>query len=297
MFAQIPLPAVPCRAAPSDRAEMTNQLLFGELVQITDIAPKNDWLQIQSLHDQYEAWIDAKQLAFFPDPDPDTNPDFIKTQSVLNLTHYSSKPFSILQTGLNTKRQQQKIYLPIGSVLNWAKENPKHIYIAQKAMGFFEGDEFIAACNHNDNDNDNNDILTPAQLLPYALPLLGAPYLWGGRTPMGFDCSGLMQVLYRLANINLPRDAWQQAQTGQEIPLNEAQTGNLAFFSNTQGRIVHVGMVVGLKNADSTPKSTKHEVQILHAHGQVRLDALNERGIFNSEKQTYSHSLAFVCKI
>ena len=113
---------------------------------------------------------------------------------------------------------------------------------------------------------------------------LNAPYLWGGRTPFGIDCSGFTQIIYRLQGIKIPRDAYQQINLGQEINLNNCKEGDLAFFENKSGKITHVGLI--LENN-----------KIIHASGQVRIDKLDEKGIFNSVKQKYSHKLHSIKKL
>lgn len=116
-----------------------------------------------------------------------------------------------------------------------------------------------------------------------ARQFLNAPYLWGGRTILGIDCSGLTQLVMRLNGKELPRDAYQQAECGVTINfIEEAKTGDLAFFDNAEGRIIHVGMVI---------RQTQTDVRIIHASGCVRIDALDHEGIFNLSREEYSHKL------
>ena len=125
----------------------------------------------------------------------------------------------------------------------------------------------------------------PELMVNYAKLLLNAPYLWGGRTAFGFDCSGFVQVCARLAGLLLPRDASQQVKEGELVYfLQETQPGDLAFFGEEDGHITHVGIVMDNE-------------QIIHASGQVRIDFLDQTGIFNKKRNEHTHLLQAVKRL
>lgn len=115
-----------------------------------------------------------------------------------------------------------------------------------------------------------------------AKEFINVPYLWGGRSFFGVDCSGFTQLVFKANGRKIPRDAYQQAEIGKVLDfVEESQAGDLAFFENSEGRVIHVGMMLNNR-------------QIIHASGKVRIDELDSTGIFNKEKNTHSHKLRFV---
>jgi hypothetical protein len=125
----------------------------------------------------------------------------------------------------------------------------------------------------------NTDIKT------IATRLLNAPYLWGGKSILGIDCSGFTQIVFRCLGINIPRDAYQQAELGKTIDfIDLAETGDLVFFDNSEGRITHVGIVY-------------EKGKIIHASGKVRIDTIDHEGIYNAEEKKYTHKTRIIKRL
>lgn len=246
---------VPCRKDPSDKSELVTQLLFGEHYTILEVLPK--WVKIKIQHDSYEAWICIKQN--FPISEQEFN-------------HLSEKPLQFCTELVQVIQNENKIFpIVLGSTLpHFSGET---ISIGKTKYQYHGG-----ASDSNLKPNKN-------KIIQDAFMYLGAPYLWGGRSPFGIDCSGFTQMVYRLNNVNLPRDASQQIDLGTHYSfIEEAQAGDLAFFDNEEGKIVHVGILL-------------QDQKIIHASGQVRIDKLDHHGIFNEELGKYTHKLRIIKKI
>ncbi len=238
---------IPMRKEASGTAEMTNMLLFGDVYEVLESG--SEWLYIRLLHDGYEGWLNAKQFESYSD-----NP---LKQSVVTCFPLTSC------TALHTTH-----YLLPGSRLpdyenNTFKVNNLEYHTAENATVLKSG----------------HDIPSLSNLY------LESPYLWGGRSPFGIDCSGFTQVVFAMAGISLKRDAWMQAEQGETITFREAaMAGDLAFFDNAEGKITHVGILL-------SPSI------IIHASGKVRLDDIDNHGIMNREKKDYSHKLRIIKRI
>lgn len=249
------LSIIPIRSTPSHRSELVSQLLFGETYEV--LSQKDTWLQIRCTHDRYEGWIDAAQHSSVPEKDYKLiTPDSIGIAIDLFYSATSSDKSITLVTGAS---------LPFFDGINLKLGKDKYIYNGQAVM--------------------SDQIRTVNMLEKIALRYLHAPYLWGGRSPLGIDCSGLVQVLYKCIGTSLPRDAYQQAEIGKVVNFaEEATLGDLAFFHNEEGKIIHVGMILKDK-------------KIIHASGRVRIDNFDHFGIFNVDENKYSHQLKIIKRI
>ncbi len=229
---------------------MVSQWIFGETADLLERQEK--WSLLRFHHDGYQGWVDNKQWRA-----TEQRADASAVRSI--------DPFIPVRTA------QGPVLLPFGSVLSFFSQ------------GFFTlNGEQVAFPGNTTRTAMGSSV---ERLMSLTDHWLNAPYLWGGRTPAGVDCSGLTQMLFLAAGVVLPRDAWQQAELGETVELVDlAIPGDLAFFDNAEGRIVHVGIVLG-------------DRRILHASGQVRIDALDHQGIFHAQDGRYSHQLRMLKRV
>lgn len=233
---------------------MVTQLLFGETFSILE--EKGSWMLIQLHADKYQGWIDRKQSLLISEKD---------------LAQLNTDPVHIL-----TDRTAVCVNKNDGSQL---------ILTRNCRLPFYSGGSF--QLGHQSFSTEGVAAQLPAKpnlstIAETALEYLNTPYMWGGRSIMGIDCSGLVQAVFHACGLDLPRDASQQAVKGDPIDfVEEALPGDLAFFDNSAGEIIHVGIII-------------EPGRIIHASGEVKIDQLDHNGIFSSNQNAYSHSLRII---
>ncbi len=242
------------RKEPSERSEMITQLIFGELYEIID--KKKDWINIRIAFDNYEGWISVNQSYTIKE----------STYNILNKFPVDTTAEIISE--LYNKNKNEKFNIPLGSSLPHLNNN---------IISFDNMYYVLFGGINKSNIRTSRDRIVETSML-----YLNAPYLWGGRTPFGIDCSGLTQMVFKINRIKLLRDASQQYTEGNNISfISEAHPGDLAFFDNEEGEIIHVGIILE-KN------------KIIHASGKVKIDNIDHYGIFNPDNNKYTHKLRLI---
>lgn len=252
MFGVCNLANIPLRLEPSDRSELVSQVLFGEHFAILEQDQK--WSRIKLAYDDYEGWIDNKQYQKITE---EQFQQLSKDSIVLNsdLIEYITSPNNLL------------IPIPLGASLSFLNHESVNI----------ENFSFEGLKISGEKPKSN--------LINTAFMYMHAPYLWGGKTPFGIDCSGFTQMVYKLNGYKLFRDASQQANQGEALSfIEESEPGDLAFFDNEEGNITHVGIIMD-------------DNYIIHASGKVRIDRLDHLGIYNAELNRHTHKLRVIKKI
>ena len=241
------LSIVPLRAEAADSSELVTQVLYGEVFKVLESRKK--WSRIRLAFDSYEAWIDNKQFLF------------IEEENYNDISRQTPIVCEDLVDMVSTK-DKQMLSIVMGSSLNG-----------------------LTILNHDFEGSSVEAKFAKDNLIDTALLYLNTPYLWGGKTPFGIDCSGFTQMVYKLNGYRLKRDASQQVEQGEALSfIEESEPGDLAFFDNTEGDITHVGIIM-------------KDNYIIHAHGKVRIDRLDHTGIFNIQTSLHTHKLRVIKRI
>lgn len=240
------VPVAPLRKEAAHRSEMVSQLLFGERVQL--IESSSDFVLVKNEYDAYAGWCQRSQLTELSGDFPVEEPEILSS--------------AYINAGM---LRDTAIHLPMGvPISNWKGITaPKFTY---------------AGTTHTAGSVPFSESAVVAISTSY----LNVPYLWGGKSVFGIDCSGFSQQVFRYFGKKLPRDSGDQAKLGEDVGfLAESRAGDLAFFDNAEGIITHVGILLN-----------SHE--IIHASGKVRIDTIDQWGIINRDTEQRTHTLRII---
>jgi hypothetical protein len=240
------VPVAHVRLIPDHRAEMMNQLLFGESIKVISVDAEG-WMASETVADGYKGYCRMNQFVILEQP-------------IEEIFEYSGD--WVAEIMLN----DQKLMIPFGSNLSLLNASiPGYTFS-------FNGNIF----------NAKRTIVSDKIIMDIASMFLNTAYLWGGKSVFGIDCSGYAQSVFKMLHIAIPRDANMQAEKGDPVGfLQEARCGDLAFFDDDKGDIVHVGILI-------------NDHQIIHASGNVRVDAIDHEGIINSHTKKRTHHLRII---
>lgn len=246
------LAVIPLRFQAAHASEMVSQLIFGETMKILE--KNGDWLRVLTHYDEYEGWVEEKQIQYL------NSTQIINDDNTYYLKNKLTKVF---------KEINDPVFITSGASLPFYND------------GKFKIGDFEYQLK-NPADESSNSLNFKDYVIIKAKEFLNTPYLWGGRTFMGIDCSGFSQIVFKMFGIKIKRDASQQAKQGKLVDfLEEAQPGDLAFFDNAEGKITHVGIMI-------------NNGQIIHASGRVKIDAIDNEGIFSDDLKKYTHKLRII---
>lgn len=252
---------LPVRTEASEAAELNTELLFGETVEVLE--EQSRWVKIRACNDGSEGWADRKMLISLNDNEYNQVLDAYKSPLV-------------------------RVSVPVAFALSIGNGQTMPLAAGTALPAYKDGSFEILGAKFNIDPQAVSPAFDIKEdiFLNVSRLFLNCPYLWGGKTMFGFDCSGFTQVLFSLFGISLPRNASQQVLTGETVDfLSEAQLGDLAFFDHGEGgTISHVGILLDDK-------------RILHCSGRVKVERIDPNGIISQETGQYTHNLRTIKRV
>lgn len=238
------------RVRTSHKSELLSQLLFGECLEILERKGRQ-WARVRCAWDDFVGWVATNEIMEI------TRSEFERM---------TASPSSSLEYSQALRAPDHFLPIPLGASL--PEFDGIRLQLGNRYYEF-SGQSIQAG----------EKPATPQLILKLARRYLYVPYLWGGRSVYGIDSPGLIQMIFKLAGIALPREANQQVHLGESVDfIDQSQEGDLVFFENRARRINHVGILLG-------------NGEVLHAYGRVRIDKIDHYGIYDTVERRYTHKL------
>ncbi|MCR5050139.1 MAG: C40 family peptidase [Paludibacteraceae bacterium] len=259
---------VPVRAESAESSEQTTQMLFGETCTILE--QKTRWNRIKLHSDGHEGWVDSKMVVpMSEDEYKGYATDYVNAAQVVYPMAYAM-----------SENNHQTIPLTAGTKLT----NYQDGRFSLLGVSFRIDPSMVSVAPLELNGN------TLQQAVRF---FLNIPYLWGGKNAMGMDCSGFTQIILSLFGKTLLRNASEQITQGRLISdIKKSQAGDLVFFDHQ-----------GLDDGTANPDKISHvgiildPERVIHCSGRVKVEKLDEIGIFNAENGSHSHHLVQIRRI
>lgn len=240
----------PLYSSATNKTEQINQVIIGETFDVLEVSGDEEWYRIRIHTDGYMGWINKNPVKLIDEREYKKYRKSKKVEITKKFADVHSLPgkksailrgvFMGVELSIVSRRGEWiEVKLPDG-IKGW---------ISKKS------------CRDYDDTQDSRK-----DIMKYAEALLGIPYIWGGRSAFGIDCSAYTQLMYKMCGFRIPRDSNMQAKLGMELGKSFAdfRKGDLLFFGNKEGRVTHVAIYTG------------KEMDFIHASGFVRINSLDE---------------------
>jgi gamma-D-glutamyl-L-lysine dipeptidyl-peptidase len=237
----------------TDDSDVVSQAILG--TNVVTLESRKDWTKIRT-PDGYAGWTSAAVLRPLRDSRP---------YAVSGSTVQVDSLFANLYRETDVTAHRPVVTIPFESRLEVVSEGSGDdarwikVRLPDQSTAWIQNGDVVR----------EPKLLTIAQSIALAKRFLGIPYLWGGRSSFGYDCSGFTQMLVRQRGINMPRDADLQAAWDGVIPIDrkKLQAGDLLFFGSSPANITHTGMFIG--NGEFIHDTT-------HDHPMVQISRLDD---------------------
>ena len=209
-------PVAPLLVEPAIRSEQSTQLVLGRTARVLE--ERGDWHQVQVTSDAYIGWCHSGYCRVLDD---EAGAAWIDTADGWS-------------EGATVEQGERMVRVPLGGRVRLSRHGAE---LPDGTVGRVLGGRIVPA----------QTVAAEARVVPVDKWLVkffgGAPYQWGGTTPWGSDCSGMVQCAFAARGVSLPRDSFLQAETGTAVDLAAAHRGDLLFFSENGHSVTHVAVL------------------------------------------------------